>query len=68
MAKYVMNKNSQSNGDHEVHKEGCSWMPKPENQLPLGDFPSCHGAVAKAKTIDSLADGCKHCSPDCHTR
>jgi hypothetical protein len=67
MASYYMNKNSQSNGDNEVHKQGCSWMPKPENRLYLGDFTSCHGAVAKAKTIDSDADGCKHCSPACHT-
>jgi len=66
MARYYMNENAQSNGDHEVHREGCSWMPVPKNQKYLGDFPSCHGAVLKAKEYDSKADGCKHCSPDCH--
>lgn len=67
MARYVMNKNAQSNGDHEVHRDGCSWMPNPENQLELGDFAACTPAVAKAKTIDADADGCAHCSPACHT-
>jgi hypothetical protein len=28
MAKYYVNKNKQSNGDHEVHKEGCNYMPE----------------------------------------
>lgn len=68
MANYCMNKNAQTNGDHEVHIEGCSWLPHPENRLWLGDFSSCHGAAAKAKQYDSMADGCKHCSLPCHTR
>ena len=67
MAQYCMNKNAQSNGDHEVHRMDCSWLPAPDNRLWLGDFPSCHGAVREAKKYDSKADGCKHCSPACHT-
>ncbi len=68
MPTYVMNKNAQLNGDHEVHKKGCSWEPKAENQYPLGEHATCRTAVAKAKTINPKADGCKYCSPDCHTR
>ena len=49
MAKYYVNKNAQNNGDHEVHKTGCTFMPEPENRLYLGDFASCHGAVREAK-------------------
>lgn len=67
MALYYVNKNAQTNGDHEVHKSGCSFMPNPENRQYLGDFSSCHPAVAAAKKIYSTADGCKHCSPACHT-
>jgi len=68
MARYYVNKNAQSNGDHEVHKSGCDWMPKPENRIYLGDFPSCHGAVREAKKYYlTTADGCAHCSPECHT-
>ena len=28
MASYYVNNNAQSNGDHEVHTTGCSWLPK----------------------------------------
>ena len=66
MANYYVNVNPQANGDHEVHKEGCSHMPLPHNQKPLGNFPSCHGAVRKAKEWDSDADGCYYCSNECH--
>lgn len=62
-----MNSNAQANGDHEVHKDGCSRMPNPENRVWLGDFPSCHEAVRVAKRIDPEADGCFYCSRDCHT-
>jgi hypothetical protein len=68
MPKYYMNKNAQDNNDHEVHKEGCEWMPKLENRHYLGEFASCHPAVEKAKEILPTADGCKHCSEACHTR
>lgn len=68
MALYYVNKNAQANGDHEVHKSGCSYMPSPENRMFLGDFSSCHGAVREAKkTYPTTADGCYHCSPACHT-
>ena len=67
MPDYCVNKNAQSNGDHEVHKQGCSYMPAPENQVPLGSHPSCHGAVARARTVYPTANGCYYCSPECHT-
>ena len=67
MASYYVNKSAQANGDHEVHREGCSWLPKPENRVYLGEYHSCHGAVVKARTHYSQVNGCAHCSPDCHT-
>jgi hypothetical protein len=66
--KYYVNKNAQSNGDHEVHDEYCSELPNTENRKYLGEFSSCAGAVAEAKKTDSRADGCKICSPSRHTR
>lgn len=66
MANYYMNQNAQWNGDHEVHKEGCSWMPQPENRRYLGEHPTCHTAVAQAKYYDPSADGCAYCSPACN--
>lgn len=66
MAKYRVNKNTQSpNYDHEVHKEGCRWWPT-ESYIDLGERSSCIEAVAAAKTHYSDANGCKTCSPQCH--
>ena len=67
MANYYVNMNAQDNGDHEVHKSGCIRMPENENRLLLGDFVSCHGAVREAKKYYATADGCYHCSNECHT-
>ncbi len=68
MTNYVMNINSQSNGDHEVHKITCKNLPNPGNRLYLGDFSNCHEAISEAKKYDPKADGCIHCSPECHTK
>ena len=68
MANYYVNTNAQLTGEHEVHKEGCSWFPNKENAKYLGFYPSCHQAVEKAKEYYSNVDGCKHCSLECHSR
>ena len=67
MAKYYVNTNAQSNGDHEVHKEGCSYMPNASNAKYLGDFSTCQEAVREAKKTYSKSNGCYYCSNACHT-
>ena len=67
MARYYVNKNAQSNGDHEVHKFGCSWLPERENRIYLGDFEDCRAAVRKARERYSQVNGCYYCSNECHT-
>lgn len=67
MASYYVNKNAQSNGDHEVHKSGCSHMPNTENRLYLGDYTNCSDAVKKAKQTYSQSNGCYYCCNACHT-
>lgn len=67
MARYYVNKNTQSNGDHEVHKQGCSRMPADANRVYLGDFTNCHSAVQAAKNKGyNSADGCFYCCRPCH--
>ena len=63
---YYVNKNAQANGDHEVHKSNCSFLPDTDNRMYLGDFTNCHDAVAAAKKHYPQSDGCYYCSPDCH--
>ncbi len=67
MARYYVNKNAQSNGDHEVHKWGCSFLPLENNRKYLGDFPGCSGAVREAKKSYPKSNGCYYCSNECHT-
>ena len=66
MANYYVNNNAQSNGDHEVHRQGCHVMPT-ANVTYLGDFTHCQPAVAAAKCIHPRSDGCIHCCRECHT-
>ncbi|NER17014.1 hypothetical protein [Spongiivirga citrea] len=67
MPRYYVNRNAQSNGDHEVHKSGCSWLPQEENRIYLGLFDNCKPAVREAKKYYSQVNGCYYCSRDCHT-
>jgi len=67
MVEYYVNKIAQSNGDHEVHKSGCNYMPSPQHRQYLGNHPSCHGAVQEAKRYFRQSNGCYFCSRDCHT-
>ena len=67
MALYYVNKQAQSNGDHEVHKLGCSFMPSVENQLYLGNYATCYEAVREAKKYYYQSNGCYYCSRECHT-
>lgn len=67
MASYYVNENAQSNGDHEVHKQGCSFLPQPQNRIYLGEFFNCKDAVKEAKEYYDQVNGCYYCSEDCHT-
>ena len=71
MSYFIVNKNQQANGDHEVHNTstGCSYMPNPENQVNLGFHNSCFEAVAlaKAKWPNNKINGCYYCCNACHT-
>lgn len=64
--KYYVNKNSQNNGDHEVHKEGCLWLPLESNRIYLGEYNKCNDAVKAAGNYYDDVDGCAKCVPQCH--
>lgn len=64
---YYVNKNAQSNGDHEVHTATCSFLPESGNRIYLGDYTACSPAVTKAKQHYTQSNGCFYCSRACHT-
>lgn len=67
MAIYYVNNKAQANGDHEVHKEGCSWLSLASSIKNLGDHLNCKSAVRSAKQTYHQANGCFYCSNECHT-
>lgn len=68
---FVINKNQQQNGDHEVHNKstGCIFMPDATSQIDLGYYASCREAVAQAKQQwpGNRINGCYYCCNECHT-
>lgn len=67
MSTYYVNTNPQKNGDHEVHKSNCQYLPNILNRKYLGDYSNCKDAVAEAKKTYKQSNGCKTCCSDCHT-
>lgn len=67
MARYYVNQNAQANGDHEVHREGCSFMPSELNRTYLGQHDGCTTAVREARRYYTRSNGCYYCSNPCHT-
>ncbi|MEM9582621.1 MAG: hypothetical protein AAGA08_05860 [Pseudomonadota bacterium] len=68
MPRYYVNRNQQTNSDHEVHTTECSWLPQPENRIYLGGFSSCAPAVREARKHYSQVNGCYYCCNACHTQ
>jgi len=65
--KYYVNRVAQPNRDHEVHVEGCQWMPDIHNRIELGQFNNCVEAVQAAKKYFYQTNGCYTCCRPCHT-
>jgi len=65
--KYYVNKVAQNNGDHEVHKSKCNYLPSAEHRLYLGMFDNCRDAVNEAKKFYKQCNGCFYCCRECHT-
>ena len=67
MSHYYVHTHPDNQGDHEVHKEGCSHMLRPENREYLGDFSHCSYAIVEARKHHSQVNGCFFCCRECHT-
>ena len=67
MAEYYVNRQAQANGDHEVHRSDCTYLPSESDRLYLGTFPNCFCAVREVKKFYAKSNGCYYCSHECHT-
>ncbi len=68
MKHYYLNENAQPTGEHEVHTEGCIFLPEVKNRKYLGYFNNCKEAIKEAKTYYANVDGCFFCSLECHKK
>ena len=66
MNRYYVNENSQPTGEHEVHEEGCVFMPDIWNRKYLGYFVDAKEACKEARKLYSNVDGCYYCSREAH--
>lgn len=68
LKRYYVNRDSSTNPhqDHEVHCEGCFFMPGVEKRIYLGLFNSATAAVAAARAYYANVDGCVFCCPEAH--
>lgn len=64
MKHYYININALPTGIHEIHTEGCTYLPT--ERTYLGTFEKCDEAVEKAKTVYEQVNGCSKCLPSCH--
>lgn len=65
MASYYVNNRAQTNGDHEVHAQSCSYLPS--ERTYLGEHATCSTAVSAARVHYTQVNGCYWCSRTCHT-
>ena len=67
MAIYIVNRDTDINNNHEVHRlYACDHLPDEKNRRRVGDFDNCQDAVEAAKKLYSKVDGCWWCSRSCH--
>ena len=62
---YYVTKEMDTHGKHEVHREGCPYLPAPEACEHLGRLLSSFSAVAVARKLYDKINGCLHCTPEC---
>ena len=67
MYHYYVNDNEQNNGDHEVHRNGCSYLPLIVSKTYLGMFMNAIPAVQEARKYYVQVNGCAYGSPEANT-
>ena len=69
MPNWIVNKNQQANGDHEVHDLASNYncLPNWSNQVSLGYHATCSDTVSMARRYYTRVNGCRWCAPACHT-
>lgn len=65
---YYVNSFPNSDGDYEVHEEGCECIPNFLSRKFLNYLPSAKSAIEKAKKTYPKANACKKCLTEYYTK
>lgn len=65
---YYVNRNKDNQGNNEVHRDSCGFLPHYENREYIGWCQNSYEAVLIAKQKYPKADGCWHCCPESHNQ
>ncbi|MBP1640891.1 MAG: hypothetical protein H6Q17_2474 [Bacteroidetes bacterium] len=68
MASYYVNRQSQSTGEHEVHRGSCDYLPNIKTLYYLGDFDSPEEAILEAEKYYVHIAGCAYCCEETSER
>lgn len=63
MTHYYVNNRTQANGDHQIHRTGCSFMPETDSRCYLGEFDSFARALVEAHRRYKQVGVCRYCCP-----
>lgn len=68
MPHYIVDRNAQPNGEHEVHVRGSVWscLPAEADQREIGSHDDCEGALRIARLFYGRANGCARCAVSGH--
>lgn len=66
MAFYFVNTKAKTNGEHEIHKAGCLFMPSNVRRQYLGNFNDSRDALHEAEHYFNHVNGCFYCSQESH--
>lgn len=66
--RYFVATRAKDNGDYEVHKSGCRFLPGERRRQYIGSFDSGFHALREARQLYVQSNGCASCLPECHTK
>ena len=70
MKHYYFSNTADLRGEHEIHTEGCAFIPPSSNRSYIGYYFDCSNAIRDARIQYPYKsfNGCYYCCRECHKR
>lgn len=60
-SRYYLGIKPRTNSFHQVHKEGCPFLPEKEKRIYLGVYAKGQDALGEARSYLNKSEGCRFC-------